>query len=61
MDPFVIYGPMYSEIQEQLDIAVLSKDLRRLKRTVQVSTKMWRDVSQTLGIGMAVCRKEYSK
>ena len=36
MDPFVIYGPQYSKLQEQMDIAAYSEDTGGLKGAVQV-------------------------
>ena len=36
MDPFVIYGSMYSELRELLDIATYSKDMGRLIEAIQV-------------------------
>lgn len=36
MDPFVIYGPQYSKLQEQMDIAAYSEDSGGLKQAIQV-------------------------
>ena len=40
MDPFVIYGPQYSKLQEQMDIAAYSKDSGGLKQAIQVLIQM---------------------
>ena len=40
MDPFVIYGPQYSKLQEQMDIAAYSEDSGGLKQAIQVLIQM---------------------